>query len=87
MCPGILAPHGPLHVSKGFGLDKVTRACSDRTGVQLKDKWRNLVKFKHVSRTEAENAASRSPGYRIRWCSGSFLHGSRSVAELHVSSR
>jgi len=45
-----------------------THACSDRTGVQLKDKWRNLVKFKHVSKTEAENAASRSPGYRIRCC-------------------
>ena len=26
----------------------------DRTGVQLKDKWRNLVKFKHVSRSEVD---------------------------------
>jgi hypothetical protein len=28
--------------------------------VQLKDKWRNLVKFKHVSRVEADVAASKS---------------------------
>jgi len=28
---------------------------SDRTGVQLKDKWRNLVKFKHVSRSEVDS--------------------------------
>ncbi|KAK9838263.1 hypothetical protein WJX81_001039 [Elliptochloris bilobata] len=27
----------------------------DRTGVQLKDKWRNLVKFKHVSRSEVDS--------------------------------
>lgn len=27
-----------------------------RTGVQLKDKWRNLIKFQHLRRGEAESA-------------------------------
>lgn len=42
---------------------------SDRTGVQLKDKWRNLVKFKHVSRVEADVAASKSATINTR-CAG-----------------
>jgi hypothetical protein len=36
-----------------------------RTGVQLKDKWRNLVKFKHVSKAEAE-ALPNAPRNPIR---------------------
>lgn len=39
-----------------------------RTGVQLKDKWRNLVKFQHVGRDEAGRAPVRSyrGGFRRR---------------------
>lgn len=40
----------------------------DRTGVQLKDKWRNLVKFKHVSRVEADVAAAKSASLHARCC-------------------
>ena len=43
----------------------------DRTGVQLKDKWRNLVKFKHVSRVEADVAAAKSASFQAR-CDGGF---------------
>ena len=31
-----------------------------RTGVQLKDKWRNLIKFQHLRRGEAESAPYKS---------------------------
>eukprot|EP00951_Prasinocladus_malaysianus_P022831 scaffold192690_cov40-Prasinocladus_malaysianus.AAC.1 len=31
-----------------------------RTGVQIKDKWRNLVKFRHLSDEEREAAANRT---------------------------
>lgn len=43
------------------------RSCRDRTGVQLKDKWRNLVKFKHVSRVEADVAASKAAATQSRY--------------------
>lgn len=33
-----------------------------RTGVQLKDKWRNLIKFQHLRRGEAESAPHRTGG-------------------------
>lgn len=33
-----------------------------RTGVQLKDKWRNLIKFQHVGWDEAGAAAKRRGG-------------------------
>ncbi len=46
---------------------------SDRTGVQLKDKWRNLVKFKHVSRVEADVAASKSATINSRCAFRVFL--------------
>lgn len=35
--------------------------------MQLKDKWRNLVKFKHVSRVEADVAASKSATINTRY--------------------
>eukprot|EP00241_Pyramimonas_parkeae_P017589 CAMPEP_0114284184 /NCGR_PEP_ID=MMETSP0059-20121206/4517_1 /TAXON_ID=36894 /ORGANISM="Pyramimonas parkeae, Strain CCMP726" /LENGTH=842 /DNA_ID=CAMNT_0001404997 /DNA_START=292 /DNA_END=2817 /DNA_ORIENTATION=+ len=35
------------------------RVLKGRTGVQLKDKWRNLIKFQHLRRGEAENAPRR----------------------------
>ena len=50
-----------------------TSGISDRTGVQLKDKWRNLVKFKHVSRVEADVAASKSVTINSRWAAEYLL--------------
>ena len=38
---------------------------SNRTGVQLKDKWRNLVKFKHL--TKAETACLASKTQKTAW--------------------
>lgn len=39
--------------------------CSGRTGVQLKDKWRNLVKFKHL--TQAETACLATKTQKEAW--------------------
>lgn len=35
---------------------------STRSGVQLKDKWRNLLKFRHISAEEAEKIQHRATG-------------------------
>ena len=32
--------------------DETYQVLKSRTGVQLKDKWRNLVKFKHVNSSD-----------------------------------
>ncbi|BDA45575.1 probable single myb histone 3 at N-terminal half [Coccomyxa sp. Obi] len=53
---------------------------ADRTGVQLKDKWRNLVKFKHVSRVEADVAASKSATINSRRASGGSDRRGRNVS-------
>lgn len=36
--------------------------CSHRTGVQLKDKWRNLVKFRHISADETQSLQPKTSG-------------------------
>jgi hypothetical protein len=38
------------------------RCCSCRSGVQLKDKWRNLVKFKHVTHADIQALQRRTSG-------------------------
>jgi hypothetical protein len=46
--------------------NKTKTSYRGRTGVQLKDKWRNLIKFQHLRRGEAESApykaGARVPG-------------------------
>jgi hypothetical protein len=34
----------------------------NRTGVQLKDKWRNLVKFRHISSEESKKLQPKTSG-------------------------
>ena len=65
-CPALLriscdttAPR--LLESQLAGANFVPTICnSNRTGVQLKDKWRNLVKFKHLSKAETACLASKT---------------------------
>ena len=52
------ASHGPPNAARGAGV----RASRGRTGVQLKDKWRNLIKFQHLRRGEAESAPQGDRG-------------------------
>lgn len=40
----------------------VYRSRRDRTGVQLKDKWRNLVKFRHIGVEEQKTFKVKSSG-------------------------
>lgn len=51
-----LAPPGPTHTAGG------TRTHSDRSGVQLKDKWRNLIKFRHIDPAEQETFKPKQQG-------------------------
>lgn len=57
---------------------------SGRSGVQIKDKWRNLVKFKHV--TDAEIESCKRPRVRTVKRAATFNNGSR-LGSLQPGSR
>ena len=59
--PGLRHPH--VDIAADFSYSALC-SCSERTGVQLKDKWRNLVKFKHIGRVSSELGQISSLSFR-----------------------